>query len=43
MRAIIRVILPDTTKAEAIEISDKIEEIVKDVEEATVEITIAGR
>lgn len=43
MRAIIRVILPDTTKEKAISISDKIEEIVKDVEDAQVEITIAGR
>lgn len=43
MRAIIRVILPDTTKAEAIEISDKIEEIVKDAEGAEVEVTILAR
>lgn len=43
MRAIIRVILPDTTKEEAVQISDEIEKVVEKVEGADVEITIMSR
>lgn len=43
MRAIIRVTLPDTTDEEAIAVKKKIEEVIKGVEEAEVEITIMPR
>ncbi|GAI90188.1 unnamed protein product, partial [marine sediment metagenome] len=42
-RAMIRVTLPDTTDEEAIEVKKKIEEAVKEVEDAEVEITILAR
>lgn len=42
MRAVIRIILPDTTKEEAIALSDEIEKVVEQAEGAEVEITISA-
>ena len=42
-RAIIRVVLTDTTDDKAIEIKKKIEQLVKDVEGAEIELNILAR
>lgn len=42
-RAIIRVTLPDIPDEKAVEVKKKIEELVKDIKDKEVELTLMGR